>query len=67
MSLSLSDSAGLLTGWKRLKVDFAVCTSSWICTADQRKNKEITRLNYGFIREGEGHVVSYVQDPLVLH
>jgi len=44
-------------GWKRLEVSFAVCTSAWICTAEQQKNKGITKLNRGFIREGEGQAL----------
>ena len=54
-----------MRGWKRLEVSFAVCTSAWICTAEQQKNKEITRLNCGFIREGEGQAVLMFKATLI--
>lgn len=65
MSSSLCDNAGVVRGWKRLEVSFAVCTPAWICTAEQRKNKEITRLNCGFIREGEGQAVLTFKTTLI--
>lgn len=64
-SSSPCDNAGLMGGWKRLEVSFAVCTFAWICMAEQRKNKDVTRLSRGFIREGEGRSVRTFKTTLI--
>lgn len=60
MSSSLFDNTELLTGWERLSIDFCslhICLDlhSW------PEGKKNTRYNCGFISEGEGQDVSYIQ------
>lgn len=65
-SSSPCDHTGLVRAWKRLEVGFAVCTSAWICTAEQQKNK-FQDLIMALFREGEGRVVLTFKTILICH